>query len=659
LERVKFLAIYSNNLGEFFSVRIAHHRNLIQLRKKERKELHVKSRALLKQIIGIVQEQQIEYNRIFREEIIPALKNNNIRILNKDELSPKQLDFINGYFQDHMLPYVQPVLLRKNKIRPFLNNSQLYLMLNLKDKTKEKANPDYALVKIPSDHLPRFIILPSEEGQHDTIYLDDVVRQCIPELFPGYEILDSNSIKLTRDAALYLDDEYAGDLISKIKESLIRRNVGPPSRLVYDRAMPKDMLDYIINVLDIEELALVEEGKYHNNFDFFRFPDFDKPHLENQKLKPLPFFPLEQTDRFFDLIKEKDRMLHVPYHSYESVIRFFEEAAADPSVTHIKIVQYRVASKSRIMEALKRAVRNGKRVSAFIEAKARFDEEANLRWGAELEKAGVKVHYSFPGLKVHAKAALVRRMENEKQQFYCYFSTGNFHEGTARLYCDLGVFTADERLTHEATRLFSFLETVRLPAQNFKHILVGQFNMRQTLIDMILLETEAAKRGQPAKIQLKLNSMQDKEMVELLYKASQEGVKIDLIIRGICSIVPGIKGISENINCISIVDRFLEHARIYIFHNGGDEKIYIASADWMVRNLKHRIETAVPIYDTDLRAEIRHLMDIQLKDNVKARYLDADKYNKYVRDDAAFATRAQIEAYFYYRRRDQLGMDGE
>jgi polyphosphate kinase len=483
------------------------------------------------------------------------------------------------------------------------------------------------------------------------IILDDIVRHSVSWMFPGYEILDTFSIKLSRDAALYIDDEYSGDLIQKIKTSLVKRQVGPASRFVYDREMPASLLALLKEVFDLEKHDTLREGRYHNNFDFFRFPDFGLTHLKNPPMPALSYAPLERAADFFSEIAERDHLLHVPYQSYESVVRFFEQAARDPMVTHVKIIQYRVARKSRIMQALMDAAKSGKQVSVFIEVKARFDEEANLEWGEQLEKAGVSVHYSFPGVKVHAKIALVRRLENGAPKLYSYLSTGNFHEDTAKVYSDFGLFTADERIVGEVTRIFSYLETVKPPTHPFEHLLVGQFNLRPALEALIDAEIAAAKAGQKAEIILKMNSIEDIPMMERLYKASQAGVSIKLIIRGICCLVPGLKGWSENIEAISIVDRYLEHARVFIFHNGGAEKIFLSSADWMVRNLTYRIETAFPVYDDRLRKQLKDLIAIQLNDNVKSRVIDLDQSNAYHKDDSDLAIRSQLETYYYLKRK--------
>jgi polyphosphate kinase len=647
LERVKFMAIYSNNLGEFFQVRVANLKNLVRIGKKTKAQLDYEPKTVLKKVLKEVNRQQVEFSRIMLEELIPQLEKEGIRRLRYDQLNKEQVDFINDFFQQNLLPFVQPVLLVKGKIRPFLNNGALYLALLLKDKLNPKAADEFALVKVPSDHFNRFIILPSTSASNDIIMLDDVVRYSCNYLFPGYNILGAHSIKLTRDAELYIDDEFTGNLLQKIKKSLVKRDVGPPSRLVYDRATPKPLLDFMKEMFEMDDDDLLPEGRYHNNFDLFKFPSFGKEHLKEVKLPPVAYKPLEQSKNFFKAMQKKDHLIHCPYHSYESVINFFERAAQDPNVTHIKIVQYRVAKKSRIMRALQEAVESGKKVTAFIEVKARFDEENNLIWGEKLEAAGINVHYSLPGLKVHSKIALVRRTEGKKQSDYVFLSTGNFNEDTAKIYSDFGLFTTDPRLTKEVAKVFNFLESEKIHDKPFKHLLVGHFNLREDLCAMILQEMKNAQDCKPSGITLKMNSLEDPKMVLLLYQAGQAGVKIDLIIRGICCLVPGVEGLSENIRAISIVDRFLEHSRVFIFHNGGEEKIYLSSADFMTRNLSYRIETVFPIYDPILKKEIKDYVDIQLKDNTKARLLNQKQDNAYVTDKDRESFNAQWETYQY------------
>jgi len=644
-ERIKFLAIYSSNLDEFFRVRMANHRNLLRVGKKTKKELDITPKQTVRTIQRIVNRQQEEFSRIFEKKIVPELSKHGITLKRRLDLDKEERAWVESYFHDKMLPFVQPVLLKKDMVRPFLNNAQLYLTILMKEKKSDKTA--YAVVKIPSDHLPRFIELPSPEGEHNLIMLDDIVRHSISWMFPGYNIEDTFSVKLTRDAELYIDDEFSGDLLAKIKSSLTRRHVGPASRFVYDRTMRTDLLNYLQDTFDLDNLDVLAEGRYHNNSEFFGFPDFGMKHLKNPPQPPLPYKPLEEVEDFWGAIRARDHLLHVPYQSYESVVRFFEIAAEDPAVTHIKIVQYRVARKSRIMKALMAAVKAGKQVHVFIEVKARFDEEANLNWGEKLEKAGVHVNYSFPGVKVHSKLAYVRRMEEGQPRIYNYLATGNFHEDTAKIYSDFGIFTADERLTTEVGHVFNFLENVEDPPEAFQHLLVGQFNLRGGLEKLIKFEINEAKAGRPSGMTLKMNSLQDQAMIDLLYKASSAGVKINLIIRGICCLVPGRKGVSENIHGISIVDRYLEHARVFHFHHAGEDKLYLSSADFMTRNLSHRIETTFPVYDVDIKDKIIHFLDIQLKDNTKSRLLSDQQGNSYVKNKKD-AVRSQVATYEWF-----------
>ena len=650
LERLKFLAIYSSNLDEFFRVRVANVRNLKKVGKKTKAALDFDPGELLREILRTVNRQQEEFSAIFEDQIVPELRRHNIFILRRLDLSETQRAFAENYFNDNLLPYVMPVLLVKKRIRPFLANAHLYLAVHLRDRKKPLNESEYAIVKIPSDLLPRFIQLPSEGNRHDLILLDDVVRHNVSLLFPGYNIIDTYSIKLTRDAELYIDDEFSGDLMTKIKSSLQKRQVGPPSRFVFDREIPPEMLAYLQDTFELGKNEMLPEGRYHNNFDFFRFPDFDLAHLKYKQLPPLPHPELSFTEDIFQTIREKDRLLYVPFQSYDPVIDFFEKSAVDPLVTHIKVIQYRVAKNSRILKSLMKAVQHGKQVSVFVEIKARFDEAANLEWGEKLEKAGVRVFYSFPGLKVHSKAALVRRMENGKTQMYAYMATGNFHEETAKVYSDFGLFTIDQRITSEVGQVFRILENIQSDQIEFKHLLVGKNNLRQGYYKLIDREIAAAKKKLPAEMIIKMNSLEDKEMIKKLYTASRAGVKIKLIVRGICCLVSGIKGKSENIEIISIVDRFLEHARVMIFHNGGNEEVYLSSADWMERNLSYRIETSFPVYDPDLKKEIIELMHLQLSDNVRARIIDRFNMNEYRRIAGDIPVRSQIETYFRYKR---------
>lgn len=654
MDRLKFLAIYSSNLDEFFRIRVANHRNLARANVSALKNVDFSPEAVVKNILKIANEQQIQFSKIFEKNILPELKRNGIQIMSWTQLSKEQIEFVDTYFNENLLPFVHPVVLMGKKVKPFLNNGALYLALHLHSKDSVKPSSEYAIVKIPSDHLSRFLELPTKTpGLRQILMLDDAVRHSVRLIFPGYHILDSYSIKLTRDAELYIDDEYSGDLLMKIKKSLGKRSIGVASRMVYDRTMPKHFLTYLMQVFEIDPLDLLPEGRYHNNSDFFKFPAPNLSHLWDTPLIPITIHDLEESESIFNKIRVKDYLIHAPYHSYESVIRFFEDAAKDPDVTHIKIIQYRVAKVSRIMEAIKNAVKSGKQVSTFIEVKARFDEEANLKWGEELEKAGVRVYYSMPGFKVHSKLALVRRLEDGKPTLYAYLGTGNFHEDTAKIYSDFGIFTNEKKITSEVARIFTFLESKQRPTQAFEYLGVGLFNLKEKFVSLIKREIDNAKKGLKAKMILKMNSLQDEEIIQLLYDASRAGVKIKLIIRGQCCLVARQKGLSENIEAISIVDRFLEHSRVFVFHNDGHPEVYLSSADWMVRNLHFRVETVFPILDPEIAKTIITCLNIQLNDNVKSRILDAKLANKYKNNSDDIAVRSQIETYYFIKRREE------
>ncbi len=650
LERLKFLAIYSSNLDEFFRVRVASIRNLKKAGRKTKAELDFDPGNLLREVYRTVNRQQEEFSAIFEQQIVPELKRHQIHILRRLELNEEQRKWVETYFNENLLPYVMPVLLVKKRIRPFLANANIYLAIHMRDRKRPLMESSYAIVRIPSDLFPRFVLMPSEGDRKDLIMLDDIVRHNVSLLFPGYRISDTYSIKLTRDAELYIDDEYSGNLMQKVKASLLKRQVGPPSRFVYDRELPTDMLAYLQDTFELGKNEMLPEGRYHNNFDFFKFPDFGLSHLKYKSIPPLPHAELTGVEDVFTVIREKDRLLHYPYQQYDPVIDFFETAANDPAVTHIKIIQYRVAKNSRILNALLQAVQLGKHVSVFVEIKARFDEATNLDWGEKLQKAGARVYYSFPGVKVHSKLALVRRIENEVPQLYSYLSTGNFHEDTAKIYGDFGLFTIDPRLTSEISTVFSILEQIKTDEPNFEHLLVGKYNLRPGINALIDRETEAARKGKPASMIIKLNSLEDRNIIAKLYEASNAGVKIKLIVRGICCLIPGLQGFSENIEVISIVDRFLEHARVLIFHNGGKEEVFLSSADWMERNLSYRIETTFPIYDPDLKKEILDIIHLQLSDNVRARIIDRYNMNDYRKVATDIPIRSQIETYFRYKR---------
>lgn len=656
-ERLKFLAIYSSNLDEFFRVRVASLRSLLRLRKRSRKRLSVNPEELLQRIHETVHRHQDMVGEIYRDAILPELAARGIHLVRGNRLNDDQKRFLAVWFEENVLPILSATFIREGFGGPFLHNRRLYLIVLLRPrlarrhwsegeegKPEEEPELPLAIVEIPSVHLPRFVVLPSPHGEHCIIALDDVMRLNMARIFPGFDPVDSWSVKLTRDAELYIDDEFSGDLVKKIRKGLHRRETGVPSRFLYDRRMPKEVMKIVRKTLDLRDEDLFAGWRYHNFSDLFRFPFPDMPELFYDPLPPLPHPVLSDAENLFGVIAERDRMLHFPYHSYEPVLRFLKEAATDPAVDAICITLYRVADNSAVARTLIEGARNGKEVTAFVEVKARFDEESNIYWAGEMEEAGVRVLYSFPGLKVHAKLCLVTRREGEGIRRYAYLSTGNFNEKTAAVYCDHALLTADTRLTDEVDRVFRFLSGQE-SAPAFEHLLVAPFTLRPRLVELIDREIANARAGKPAAILLKLNALEDREMVAKLYEAGAAGVQVRLIVRGICCLKPGVPGLSENIRGISIVDRFLEHGRIYLFHNNGDEEWYVASADWMTRNLSRRVEVAFPIRDESIRRELRALLRLQWEDNVKARILDADMSNRYRTGDPDNPVRAQKESY--------------
>ncbi len=654
-EKIKFLAIFSSNLDEFFRVRVASLRALLDLKKRPKKELKFDVEKLLEKVHKTVVFMQEEYGSIFSMVIKPELEKNNIYLVDHTGLNTVQKEFVSEIFNVQVIPHIMPMIIAKKKITPFLRNQRLYLAVKLSSKQigaagkePKKKRYQYAIVEIPTNHIERFILLPKVGNNNYIIFLDDIIRLFLPQIFYGYNVHESYAVKLTRDAELYIDDEFQGNLLDKIKKSLAKRSSGAPSRFLYDRAIPPSFLNFLKESLLLADEDLYPGGRYHNFSDFFTFPNPGIKELYYTEMKPLKSIELEKDKDIFASVTQKDRLLYYPYHTYDHVVHAIEQAASDPNVTAIKITQYRVAKDSKIVNALIKAAHRGKDVTAFVEIKARFDEEINIRSAEEMQKAGVKVLYSLPGLKVHAKLAMITRKEDNTFKNYAYLSTGNFNEKTARLYTDFGLFTCDPEITNDVTYVFEFLEG-KNPEYQFKHLLVAQYGMRQKFTELIENEIILAKQGKPAAITAKINSLEDERIIKKLYEASQAGVKINMIVRGICCLIPGVKGMSENINIISILDRFLEHDRVYIFNNGGNELIYLASADWMKRNLSRRIEVGFPVFNKDLKNIIKHIVNIKLNDNVKARTIDEKQTNHYRVTQSTSEHRSQYEIYDYVK----------
>ncbi len=650
LERVKFLGIYSKNLGEFFHVRMAYHLNLVRINKSTRKKLDYSPKRLIKQIISIVNVQQVEFSRIINEEIKPELESHNIRIKYLDTITDSQRAYVHEYFNDTLRLHVDPLLMRGKSINPFLKDGSLYLGILLVDKKSKFKNSEYGLVRIPSDVLPRFVELPSSEGGHDIMMLDDILRHGLSILFSGFKILGSYSFKMTRDAELYIEGNYSGSLKEAIRKSLKKRQVGTPARFVYDREMPPSLLSFLTDSFDLNKYDKIKEGRYQNYHDLLKFPDFGRLDLKNKKLDNLRYETIEGADKLFENIRRSDHIIHPPYQSFESAIQFFEFASTDNQVKEILVTQYRIGENSRILNALISAAQHGIKVTVFLEVQARFDEQANLAWGEKLEKAGVDVIYSIPGVKVHCKIGLIKREENGKLEQFSILSTGNFHELNSKIYGDICLFTYNIEICDEVDKVFDLLKHNKQGVQNFSHLLVGKSNLRSSILEKIDKEIALASEGKYAHIIIKVNSLEDDIMIDKLYEASKANVKIDLIVRGICCLVPGIINQSENIRVISILDRYLEHARVYYFHNDGNNELYLSSADWMARNLSRRIEVAFPIYNNLIKQEIIYMLDLQLNDNMKARIISQDQLNEYVTNEGR-PIQSQLEIYKYLERK--------
>ncbi|RIJ37384.1 polyphosphate kinase 1 [Pontibacter oryzae] len=646
LERVKFMAIFSSNLDEYFKVRVATLKRLIKLKEKTRKKLEEDPTETLDQIMAEVHRQQQEFGQVFREGILADLREQNIHMLTENDLNAEQEAWVKDYFEETLEPLLLPIILDETETHLFLKDQTVYLGVKMWEPAESDCKPErFAMLEIPTKkHGSRFVKLPTVNEQRYVMFIDDVIRFCMPRLFPQYKVFDAHAVKVSRDAELDIEEEVSGNLMAKIHNSLKKRETGYPARLLYDPQTPQDLLDMMMAHTGITEAELVEGSKYHNFRDFFQFPDFNLPELKYDLQPTLVHPELEKADSLLAAMKEKDYLVHYPYQSFDYVLRLFEEAAEDPKVTAMSATLYRVADKSKIAKALAKAAKNGKLVTVVVELKARFDEESNIFWAGKLQKAGANVIFGVPDLKVHSKLGLITRNEKGKLVNYAYLSTGNYNEDTSKIYADHALFTSDKRLTKDVEQVFNFFID-RQPNKTFQHLLMAPLNMRQNFVKLIDREIKNAKKGLPASMILKMNALQDERMIRKLYSASQAGVKIQLLVRGICCLMPGVKGISENIEVRSIVDRYLEHARVYIFHNNGDEQLYIASADWMTRNLNRRVEVAFPIYQPELAAQIRHIIELQLADDTKTRSVD----NSYIKAETPTAMRAQYAIYDYLR----------
>jgi polyphosphate kinase len=648
-ERIKFLGIYSNNLDEFFKVRVATIMRMLDLKLDNNNIFGEKPEKLLAKIQEINLSLQERFQKVY-EELLLELQKQDIFIINEKQLNPEQAGFVGRYFEDKIQPAISPIMLRNLSKFPYLKDKSIYLATKL-SKQKTRNVFEYALIELPTTVLPRFLVLPQIENRKYIILLDDVVRFSLNKIFAifDYDQFHAYTIKLTRDAELDIDNDLSKSFLEKIQKGVSSRKKGQPVRFVYDHSMPRDLLKYLKGALEFDQYdSMIPGGRYHNFKDFMNFPNVGGPNLAYEPNPPLNHPVLASQSSILKIINERDILLHYPYQKFSYFINLLREAAIDPEVKSIKITLYRVATNSKVINALINAARNEKEVTVIIELQARFDEKSNIYWSRKLEEAGAKVLFGIPGLKIHSKLLLITTNSGKKLKYYAGISTGNFHEGNASVYTDLTILTAHKKIAGEVFKVFDYFEnTFKFP--NYKHLLVSPQYMRTKLEGLIDKEIKNVQEGKPAYIILKINNLVDPGMIHKLYYASQNGVKINMIIRGICGLVPGIPGLSENIHAISIVDKYLEHARILIVCNGGDEKIYISSADWMTRNLDNRVEVSCPIYDPELKKEIRDFINLQLNDNVKARIIDECQSNIYLRNNSPKQIRSQFETYNFYK----------
>ncbi len=646
LERFNFLGIYSNNLDEYFRVRVATLKRLSLFGSKSKIILGYSPKATLKRIQEIVLEQNERFEKTY-SDLLRELKKHKIHFVNEQQLDAGQAEYVQNYFHKEVRTRLMPLILTKENKLPNLTDDAIYFAIMLRNSATEKKR--YALLEIPpASILPRFIQLPEKNGIRYVIFLDDVIRSGLKEIFYilQFDELTAYTVKLTKDAELDIADDISESYIDKLSKSLQQRRKGTPVRFVYDRNMPPELLRILTRKMNLGPGDVQIPGdRYHNFKDFMKFIEMDKEGLSYKKLPPVRHRDIHYGKSILSVIKKKDVLFYFPYNPFDHFIDLLREASIDPFVTSIQITLYRMATNSSVINALMNAARNGKSVTTVVELQARFDEEANILWGNKLLEEGVKVIYGVPGLKVHSKLCLITRVKGEVTQRYAAVGTGNFNEETARVYTDHMLLTSDKKITNEVLKAFNFF-MANYRKDKFYHLLVSPFGLRNKLVALIENEIRNAKAGKEAYIYIKINNLTDEDIISNLYRAGNAGVKIRLIVRGMLSLVPGVKGVSGNIRAIGIVDRFLEHSRIMIFGNGGDELVYITSADIMPRNLDRRIEVTCPVWDPALKKEINDIFDIQWNDNIKARLYDETQSNHLVRTGST-PVRSQIDIHGY------------
>jgi len=656
IERLRFLGIFSNNLDEFFKVRYATVKRIVEAGRNGKSALGgEKAKDLLEEITNIVIDQQTK-SLVILKKIEHELEGKNIFILKETELNESQKEFAKDYFLKEVSPQLMTIILNELTRFPTLKDTAAYLAIKMVIKSDHsKKEKRYALIEIPKG-IDRFVVLPDEDDKSFIIILDDLIRYCLDNIFTmfEYESISAHMIKITRDAELDMDNDLSKSFIEKISSSVEDRKIGDPVRFVYDKSIGGDTLTFLKEKMNIEDTdSVIPGGRYHNRRDYMGFPSLGRKDLLYEKITPLPVKGLSIEGSILESIAKKDYLQYTPYHTFTYILKFLREAALDPKVRSIKITVYRLASNSQVAASLINAVKNGKQVTVQIELQARFDEEANIEYAEQLQAEGVKLIFGVPGLKVHSKICLIEREEGDVIKRYGFISTGNFNESTARIYTDYTLFTAHDPILKELNKVFDFFETT-YKINKYKHLIVSPHYTKNAFMKLIDVEIANAILGKEAYIKIKMNSFTSYKMVDKLYEASRAGVKIQLIIRGICCLVPGIKGMSENIEAISIVDKFLEHTRIFAFANGGNSKVYISSADWMTRNLDYRVEVGCPIYDEDIKKEVMDTFEICWSDNMKARVFTEKQDNAY-RKTTRPKVRSQFVTYDYYAKNLKKG----
>jgi polyphosphate kinase len=655
IERLRFLGIFSNNLDEFFKVRYATVKRIAEAGRTGKSVLGGEvAKDLLEEITKIVIEQQTRSLEIHRD-IERELEGENIFLINEEEVTQEQSEFLKSYFLEKVSPQLMTIILNDLTSFPRLKDSAAYLAIKMvlnSERETESGNQEqdisFALIEIPKG-IDRFVVLPQEGDKHYIIILDDLIRYCMDGIFSmfDYSSITAHMIKITRDAELDIDNDLSKSFIEKISSSVDNRKISDPVRFVYDKNIGEDTLKFLKEKMGITDTdSVIPGGRYHNRRDYMSFPSLGKEELMYKKIQPLPIKGIDAEGSFLDQIGKQDFLQYVPYHKFSYLIRFLREAALDPKVRAIKITVYRLADNSQVVASLINAAKNGKQVTVQIELRARFDETANIGYAEQLQEEGVKLIFGVPGLKVHSKICLIEREEHDRIQRYGLISTGNFNETTGRIYTDYTLFTANDKILKELNMVFDFFET-SYKINKYKHLIVSPHYTESVFKKLIEQEIENVKRGKEGYIKIKMNSLTSYKMVDKLYEASRAGVKVKMIVRGICCLIPGVKGMSENIEAISIVDKFLEHPRLFIFGNGGDPLVYISSADWMTRNIENRVEVGCPIYDPEIRQELIDTFEISWRDNVKARRFNQHQDNCYVRNNKP-KVRSQFAVYDYY-----------